>query len=71
MRKYKIYYRFTIPDKFYSSMKLEQNVDAFTCGEACDKLRTQLQSDELQLNILEVYEQVLSVPENIVLPEDL
>lgn len=71
MRKYKIYYRFTIPDKYYSSMKLEHSVDAFTCGEACDKLREQLQTDDLQVNILEVYEQVLVVPENIVLPEDL
>lgn len=71
MRKYKIYYRFTIPGKFYSSMKMEYSVDAFTCGEACDKLRNQLQTDDLQVDILEVYERVLLVEENIVLPEDL
>ncbi len=71
MRKYKIYYRFVMPEKFFTSMKMEHNIEAYTCGEACDKLRDQLQTDDLQVNILEVYERVLLVEENIVLPEDL
>ena len=72
MRKYKIYYRFVMPDKFFTSMKMEHNIEAYTCGEACDELRKSVQTDELQVKIIEVYELVLEEKEDpLVLPEDL
>lgn len=72
MRKYKIYFRFEKEDTFFSSMKMEKNIEAFTCGEACDKLRADVQFEGVTVRVLEVYEQVLNTPENItVLPEDM
>lgn len=72
MKKYKIYYRFVIPEKHVSTIKLEYVIEANTCGEACDLLRELIQTDELQVKVIEVYELVYSEPEDpLVLPEDL
>ncbi len=71
MKRYKIYYRFYVPGKFFESMKLEQNIDAESCGIACDNLRKIVETNDLKIKVLEVYELVLNNPENIVLPQDL
>lgn len=72
MRKYKIYYRFVIPEKYFTSMKMEYTIEAFTCGEACDQFRELVKTDDLEVRIIEVYELVYAEPEDpLVLPEDL